>query len=588
MSEEISSKQNQEEIDHLVEVASIDHIYHQILITTSAYILFILLVLLSLWSKFPANELLTWTAAAILLHIYRYYLYFSYWRGGRARNPPVYWGRTFSRSVMFQGMIWGAAAILFFPHQSIALQVFIMSLVIAFSVAFLALTPYWKSTFYAYALPANGALAWRLYMEGGDYIINALGVLIFTALASAYAMRSGKTVRDAIRLRYENDILVQQLREEKEKAEEASRVKTQFLASASHDLRQPVHSLSLLTEALNSEVLTAHGSELVGKLSDVTESLAGLLSSLLDISRLDAGVVKPTLSTMPLDNLSTVVENEFQALARKEGLRLRIRGCRGVISTDPDLLLDILRNLLTNALRYTRFGGVLMAYRRRGNDLLLQVWDTGIGIAESDSEAVFQEFNQLNNPQRDRSKGLGLGLAICRRLSKLLGYQLTLRSQLGRGTVFELHMPNAFTKLGEWRKPKTESLGPDMGKTLSGRTVLVIDDERVVRESTAALLQSWGMRVLSADGIEQAEVQVASSNWPVDIILADFRLRDGLTGSVVINQLRQMIGADIPGVIITGDTAPERIREARESGCALLHKPIKPGQLRTVLGKYCA
>lgn len=585
MSGDISLEQNKRKIDHLVDVAAVDHVYGQLLVTTSAYVLFVLLTVWALSSEFHLSQLLPWAAVALAINFYRYYLYFLYWRGGRERKSPQYWGKRFIHTIFIWGLIWGVAGFVFFPQHSTGLKVFMISLIVAFSVAFLSLTPYLKNSFYSFALPANGVLAIRLFLEGPDYYINAIGILIFTSLVFLYAMRSGDTVRDAIRLRFENDFLVKRLSEEKEKAEEASRVKTQFLASASHDLRQPVHSLSLLTEALHSETLTTHGNELLKKLNDVTDSLAGLLSSLLDISRLDAGIVKPSLSSVSLENITTVLVNEFNTLAAKDGLTLRVHSCRGVIRTDPDLLLDILRNLLSNAIRYTRYGSVLLAMRKRGSDLLIQVWDTGIGIAESDSEVIFQEFNQLHNPERDRSKGLGLGLAICRRLSKLLGYELGLHSQLGRGTVFELYLPNVFVKAVGRHADRARSQVDDMTGNLAGRIVMVVDDEKDVRDSTQVLLQSWSMRVLPADGIEQALSFVENGETSIDLILADFRLRDGLTGGVVVNRIRQLLGRDIPGVIITGDTAPKRIREARDSGCTILHKPIKPGQLRTVMGK---
>lgn len=571
------------DVGALIAVEAIAHVYRQAHVTAIGYFVMGSLLTATLWPHMPHAALLGWLAASGLFSAYRLMLYVAYRRRG-PDHPPSYWGRLYARSALYQGLTWGAAAVLLFPEASVPGQVILISLIVAITVVYLALVPYWRSTFYAYALPANTALLLSLLGRGNDYLWLAFTVAAFIVVVSLYARRAGGTVRDALRLRFENALLVEQLEREKAKAEEASHAKTQFLAAASHDLRQPAHTLALLSETLRDEVVGERGQKMMDRLEEAVGSLSGLLASLLDISRLDAGVVVPRFTTVSMNQIGDLLMNEFGKQAAMKGLRLRRHGCADSLRTDPDLLTDILRNLLANAIRYSRRGGVLLGCRRRGDGLLIQVWDTGIGIPGHAQELIFREFQQLHNPERDRNKGLGLGLAICRRLAGILGYGLRVRSVPGKGSVFSLWLPGVLSAAEPTDVPALQR--PSAGiHDLAGRRVLLIEDDLSVREATATLLTGWGLDVLAADGREHAKTLASRCDSPIDLIISDYRLRGDSVGTETILAIQRLLGRAVPAVIVTGDTAAQRVRDAYRTGFVLLHKPIRPGELRAVLGK---
>ncbi|SHN36560.1 Response regulator receiver domain-containing protein [Duganella sacchari] len=277
-----------------------------------------------------------------------------------------------------------------------------------------------------------------------------------------------------------------------------------------------------------------------------------------------------------LQPLLIKIESELAPQANTKGLFYRTRDSTATLYSDPALVELILRNLVSNAVRYTEHGGVLVACRRRNGVALLEVWDTGIGIAAEQQESVFQEFHQLGNPERDRQKGLGLGLSIARGLAMLLRLELTLCSESGRGSLFRLAIPLA---------PQAAVQRPPANRLQRRRAlpmkVLVIDDDPVVCASMQRLLSDWGCTCLVAGSVSEALVLAAIQ--PPDMLISDYRLRSNSTGAQAIAALRQQAGRDLPALLVTGDTAPARLREARASGVPLLHKPVAPDQLYSAL-----
>jgi CheY-like chemotaxis protein len=321
--------------------------------------------------------------------------------------------------------------------------------------------------------------------------------------------------------------------------------------------------------------------ELLALMGHAVDALDQLLGSLLDISRLDAGVIDTRVEPVPLQALIDSLLGEVRPLAWDKGLQLRTRRGEHMILSDPGLLTNILRNLLTNAIRYTEQGGVLIACRRRGKNLLLQVWDSGIGIDATDHQQIFQEFTQLNNPERDRNKGLGLGLAICRRMSVLLGHPLSVRSMPRRGTVFSIEVPLYDGTV----LPTAEGATAPVQRDLRGLRVLVLEDDETVRLGMVALLEHWGCRVLAAASVEMALQMARQAAFQIDAMVSDYRLPGDTTGVEAMAAIMQEARGTIPVVLITGDTSPQRIQEAKLSGFPLLHKPVKPAFLRNALGR---
>ena len=373
----------------------------------------------------------------------------------------------------------------------------------------------------------------------------------------------------------------QALREKKEEAETATRAKSRFLAAASHDLRQPMHALGLFVARLAQLPHDAPTTHLIGNLDASVQALQELLDGLLDVSRLEAQAVQVQLRPFPLADLFEQLRASLALTAQQKGLRLRVRPTQVWVLSDSALLHRVLLNLLSNALRYTQTGGVLLAcrYGADGQHVRIEVWDTGIGIAPEHQSAVFKEFYQIGNSERDRNKGQGLGLSIVERSAQLLGYPLQMRSSLGRGTRFSLCVPVAPPGVARERR---SPLRPRNFEDIAGLRVLVIEDDQLVREALVSLLVSWRVEVAVAEGLAMALALLKSGVAP-DVIVADYRLRDGENGIEVIHQLRAVAGQPIPACLISGDTDATLMQAAAVASLTLLQKPVRPAKLRSLL-----
>jgi CheY-like chemotaxis protein len=305
-----------------------------------------------------------------------------------------------------------------------------------------------------------------------------------------------------------------------------------------------------------------------------------LFDALLDISKLDAGVLTPGISDFPVDRLLKRVETTFLAAARDKGLRLRVVPSAAWVRSDFILLERILLNLVSNAMHYTERGGIVIGCRRRNGRMRIDVCDSGIGIPEDQRRNIFGEFYQLDGATRDRAGGLGLGLAIVDRLCGLLDHPIELSSQVGLGSRFSVWVPAAPVGAGVIEAPAT-SLSVALAEP--SKLIVVIDDNEAVRESTRGLLQRWGCRVTTADCEDTVLARIAELGGAPDLIICDYRLAHGKTGFELINRLRGACGAQIPAFLISGDTSPERLREAHEEGYYLLHKPVRPSTLRSLV-----
>ena len=419
------------------------------------------------------------------------------------------------------------------------------------------------------------AVGWR-NLVGQPGVI--FGGALYVATLLDQAIRGARATRGSIQLRFENADLLARVRTEHEAAARASAAKSHVLAAASHDLRQPVHAQGLFLELLGATTLTDHQRGLLTRASEAVGASAAMLSTLFDYSRVEAGVIKPQREAFAVQPLLNRIEREFGPQADAKRLTYRSRESTLVLDSDPALVELILRNLISNAIRYTHRGGVLVTCRPRGaRDAQLEVWDTGIGIASEHQGEVFREFHQIDNPERDRHKGFGLGLAIVDGLARTLGHELSLRSTHGRGSVFRLRLPR-----GAAAPPHAGVRGAAVQqRRLLAAHLLLIDDDETILAGMAELLQSWGCTCDKATTIEQG-LALAARRAP-DLLITDYRLRDRRTGMQAIAELRAALGPQMPVVLITGDTAPERLREAAERGVTLLHKPVLPGLLYRAL-----
>ncbi len=362
--------------------------------------------------------------------------------------------------------------------------------------------------------------------------------------------------------------------------EEAVKSRTQYLAIASHDLRQPMHAMGLFISALQPHVKQA-GNRAFGKLNESVLALRTLFDSLLDISRLDADIIEPNLQAIKWQPFIEKIISGFKPAAEQKGLSIQLHSEAFNIHSDPVLLERVLRNLISNAIRFSSKseadkGEIRIHCQLEDKRVIINIEDQGCGVPANEIEDIFSEYYQLENSERDRSKGLGLGLAIVKRICHLLDVPLKLRSEEGVGSIFSLTLP---LFKGQFYSPVAVTPSWD----LSERLILVVDDEQAVLEGMRQLLALWGCKTLLAQSAEEMQALLVNAQTP-DIIIADYRLRDGKTGAQAIALIRQRFpDHTIPGILITGDTAPERLIEAKESGLWLLHKPIAPAQLRSAI-----
>jgi signal transduction histidine kinase/CheY-like chemotaxis protein len=362
----------------------------------------------------------------------------------------------------------------------------------------------------------------------------------------------------------------------------ANLAKSRFLAAASHDLRQPLHALGLFLAQLRAEADRDEQRRLLGRIDAAVGAMNELFNALLDISRLDAGVLALNLAEFPLQRMFERIEATFSGTAQEKGLQLRVVRSSAWVCSDFILLERILLNLVSNAIRYTRKGGIVVGCRHRGGQLRIDVCDSGIGIPEDQRKNIFSEFYQLAGPGRDGHRGgLGLGLAIVERLGHLLDHPIALASRVGHGSRFSLTVPAVAA-----RAVSTPSVTPDSGfDPLSGKLIVIIDDDELVLDGMRGVLQGWGCRVRASTSADAALAALADIPRPPDLIISDYQLKNGSTGIEAIEGLRHAFGAGIPAFLVSGDTAPERLRDASASGYQLLHKPVSPMTLRALVSR---
>jgi two-component system, chemotaxis family, CheB/CheR fusion protein len=358
----------------------------------------------------------------------------------------------------------------------------------------------------------------------------------------------------------------------KSQAERANRGKSRFLAAASHDLRQPLQTLSLLQGILMKRIKDAGTLRLVGKIEETLGAMSGMLNTLLDINQLEAGIVRPDVSDFPIAELLDRLRAEFSYHAESRKLGWRVVSSSAIVRSDPRLLEQMLRNLLSNAVKYTRQGKILLGCRRRGDTLRIEVRDTGIGIPADQLQAVFEEFHQLDNPARERALGLGLGLSILQRLANLLDHPIDVRSELGSGTVFAVEVP-----LGHLAAGERPVVGSDVPAHVTPHTgeILIVEDDPMIREMLVLLFEDEGHRTVAAADGREAFALAARGTLRPDLVIADYNLPGGLTGLQVAAALRTTLHNEVPVIIITGDISSDTLFEIAQQGCLYLHKPVK-------------
>lgn len=361
----------------------------------------------------------------------------------------------------------------------------------------------------------------------------------------------------------------------KQEAEQANVAKSRFLAAASHDIRQPLQTLSLLQGVLAKTIVGEKGANLVSLMGQTLSAMTGMLNTLLDINQIDAGIVRTDMEEFRIDALLGRLRDEFSYHAEAKGLSLRVVPCSLLVYSDRQLLEQMLRNILQNAVKYTKRGKILLGCRRRGRMLSIEIWDTGLGIPEDQLDAVFDEYHQVDNAPRERSRGLGLGLSIVHRLGALLNHRLRVRSRLGKGSVFAIEiLPAPSGAAASRQRPSRDDGGQQRDEIHRTGEILVIEDDPEVRAILGLVLRDEGHGVVEVpDGIAALDLVDRGSIVP-DLILADYNLPDGVTGLQAATRVRQKLHSAIPVIVLTGDISKPVLHEISQEDCVKLNKPV--------------
>lgn len=431
-------------------------------------------------------------------------------------------------------------------------------------------------------LPA--AIKFYSFGEAQFYWVTAL-IFLYLTITLINIRRFRESFRQSIELRFENLGLIEGLKTENaktqaalENAEQANMAKSRFFAAASHDLRQPLQSLSMFTATLATENRDTSQQKIVGQIENSVRSLEGLFNSLLDISSLDAGTLKFQKQHVSLQVLVNQIAQEFKEQASLKSLSFDVDVGDDAVFTDPVLFGRLMRNLIENAIRYTKSGGITIHSEIADDHIQLSVIDTGVGISTDMQSRVFDEFVQLNNPERDRTKGLGLGLSIVQRICRLLDIKLNLVSIVDRGTAFSVDV-----ELGDASLLTQQSESDADYSAVAQLFVIIVDDEEDARLSLEGLLLAWGCEVMVAGSGEEAVKQLTEYDTIPDVLISDYRLRKNETGRDAMMRIREYCGNYLPTIIVTGDIAPDRLIEIDKLNVPVLHKPCSPERLRSLL-----
>ena len=542
------------------------------------------------WDKLDTVQVAIWTLA-IVANSMATWTYALYSRKHQTSDIRVIKQRFYVRTVFgfLAGLLWSIPLLTltaydFSDFNHVFQFIYFSLLVIGLGAGALGANATYLPAYYFFILPFMVTF-WNVTIFVIDieefHILGYVTVFYFFIL-TRFAHTLNADLKNSIRMRYENKVLADEYREQKEKAEKSDMAKSRFLAAASHDLRQPLQALGFYTESLRQpQYVTPNNERLINGIYGTTESLRSMLNVILDLSKIQSGTLETEWTRVPLSQLFYDVSRQVSQQAQAKQIDVSVVNSSLTVNSDVTILTRVLLNLLSNAIRYTQHGKVCLGARRRPKGMVeIQVWDTGIGIAEQDQAYIFEEYFQVGNAERDRQQGLGLGLSIVKGLLISIGSDIQVRSVQGKGSCFSFCVPVCDApEVNRAPVVPTESPASDLN-------VLIVDDDQDILSSLSLLLVSWNYNIEVADG-PAAVRDILDRHFVPDVVLCDFRLRDHVSGIDVMNDIQRR-DIDFLGVLITGDTAEERLQQARETHYRLLHKPVKPAALRLLLSRYAA
>ena len=570
----------------------VETLYRQWHRTTISMLLGAAILCVVLWGQVAPLSMLIWVGAICVNQAWRGVLVHAYRQAGPRVEDAPRWGIYWSIGSAVAGALWGIAAVAMYP-ASTAHEALLIVCLFGVALGGLNLTAVYKPAFYGFTLCALLPLIVKVALLGDTvYLFTALVMGVVLAFVVGFGHHLNHVLTHSLAIRYANVDLIHELQQQTLKAEEARAIaetanlaKGQFLAAASHDLRQPLHALGLFTAALAARAREPELKHLVANLRASVDALEDLFAQVLDLSRLDAGALTPDRTDFKLQMLFERLADEFAPQAREHGLVLSFQPSSVAIVSDPVLLERILRNLISNALRYTRKGRVIVGARRQKTSVRIEVVDSGAGIAPELRDRIFEEFVQGGTKPQNHvgGRGMGLGLAIVRRLANLLGHTLALASVPGRGSRFSITVQRAMPRRPRREFPAGTRLElARVQAAFRDRSIAVIDDDPAIVEAMRALFEAWGARVnggenvaqiLSGLAVESARNGKSGGHSP-DLIVADLRLSSGACGMEAIAELRRLCGQGIPALIVSGDMSEEARAAVRSAGYTLLPKPL--------------
>ncbi len=564
-----------EALNQKIRTEQVRMIYQQGAVMVSAAFLFALVMAFFLWGHLPGNQILLWLAFIVTSTGIRSIVFWFYFHFGKTEPAKGPWALLYCVTSFIAGVAWGVLPVMFYgslpPEYLLLISTMFAGMVAITAAAGSVYIP----SFYNFVLPLVLPLIVLHVQSRIDYLVMTGGMMTLFLMTNILLARRGRRYFiELVEARFRNADLMDKISAEKAIAEQAVVEKGQFLAAASHDLRQPLHALGLFISSLRKRDDDSERLSIIDDIESSTQSLGQLLHSLLDMSKLDAGVIEVESRRFYFSELTGPIVKSFASQADLKDLTFTVDNSQYVFDTDPMLLDRVVRNLVSNAIRYTAQGGVSVSVETVDeHSYALVIEDSGMGIPEAQQELVFQEYHQLDNPDQSDRQGRGLGLAIVKRLCDLLSLSLSLDSVPGHGTRFTIVVPRGDADL--IRGPAESAVSPSLGQ----RTVLLIDDEQPVLDAMTTLLEDNGCVVLPAQSGAAAIYQVAVAGQLPDIIVSDFRLREGETGLDVVSAVREGMNSDIPAVKVTGETSPARLQEVASSDLVILHKPVQETRL---------
>ena len=572
--------------------------------TTLSMVLGAAILCAVLWGHAEPAVMACWLVAILLNQAWRGALARGFRRAAPRVDEAPRWGRYWAFGSTVAGALWGVAAFVMYP-ASPAYEALVIVCLFGAVLGGLNLTAVYKPSFYGFALSALLPLIVRVAQEGDTvHVKTALVMAVVLVFLLGFGHHLNDVLTHSLAMRYENVDLIAELQAQTQAAEDArtaaetaNRAKSQLLAAASHDLRQPLHALGLFAAALNARVREPELKPLVTSMQASVDALEGLFAQLLDLSRLEAGGLKPEHATVELQPLFERLREDFAPQAAAHGLALAFVPTTLAVVSDPVLLERILRNLVANALRYTPTGGIAVGARRSGISVRIDVVDSGIGIPHELRERVFDEFVQGGAaPGHARAgRGMGLGLAIVRRLAALLDHRIELASAPGRGSRFSVVAPRVAVhrlRVDTRRAGSLPAVPLPASAPFTGRRVAVIDDDPAVIAAMRTLFAAWGASVAGGESAAAvaAECLVLGASdggrtWRPDLVVADLRLANGGCGLEAVKKLRAIGGCEAPALIVSGDTGEAARAAVAAAGLTLLPKPLLAATLQAAAAR---